>query len=64
MFGSFTEMALSAYESLVKKQYAEKQKNVRSAQGTEMMDNYGVSDTDPDFLDAEESMDPDYYAES
>ena len=64
MFGSFTEKALSAYESLVKKQYAEKQKKVRSAQGTEMMDNYGVSDTDHDFLDADESIDADDYAES
>lgn len=62
-FGTFTEKALASYESLVKQQYVEKQKRVGSAQGTEMMDNYGVSDTNHEFLDADESYDKDDYAE-
>lgn len=61
MFGSFTEEALANYNDLVS--HREKQKRVKSAQGTEMMDNFGVSDTDHDFLDADESMDADDYTE-
>jgi len=64
LFGSFTEEALGAYESLVREQFAEKQKRVKSAQGTEMMDNYGVSDTNHEFLDADESYDAGDYSES
>jgi hypothetical protein len=63
MFGTFSEKALSAYETLVREQYAEKQKRVKSAQGTEAMDNYGVSDTNHEFLDADESYDADDYGE-
>jgi hypothetical protein len=64
LLGSFTEEALGRYEELVQHQFAEKQKRVRSTQGTEMMDNYGVSDTDHDFLDKGESQNADDYAES
>ena len=62
--GTFSEGALSHYQQMVMEEYAEKQKRVRSVQGTEWADNHGVSDTDHDFLDTDESMDADDYAEA